>query len=130
MRQATAREPGLDPEPGDNPYPRGMAAPDPPIVCTLGTEAMPARLGEWAGVLDRVEERRATPDGVELRFPRDPDVLAALAAVAAKEVECCSFFTFTLTLDARAAWLAVTAPPDGVPIVRELFGPAPRSGER
>jgi hypothetical protein len=107
-----------------------MAAPDPPIVCTLGPEVMPVRLREWAAVLDRVEERRVTPDGVELRLPRDPDVLAALAAVAAKEVECCSFFTFTLTVDARAAWLAVAAPPDGVAIVRELFGPVRRPDER
>ena len=86
---------------------------DAPVVCTLEAEATPARLREWEALFAHVEERRATPDGIELRFPRDPDVLAALAAVAAKEVACCAFFTFTLTLDTRAAWLAVAAPPDG-----------------
>jgi hypothetical protein len=59
---------------------------------------------------------------VELRLPSEPDVLAALAAVATKEVACCAFFTFTITIDAHAAWLSVSAPPDGVPLVREVFG--------
>ena len=96
---------------------------EPPIVCTLEPDAAPERLREWQSVLDHVETRRAIPDGVTLRFPRDPDVLAVLASVAAKEVACCSFFTFTLTIDAGGASLAVAAPADAVPLVRELFGP-------
>ena len=47
---------------------------------------------------------------------------ADLAAVAAKEVACCSFFTFIVSIDATAARVAIVAPPDGVPLVRELFG--------
>jgi DNA-binding transcriptional MerR regulator len=92
------------------------------IVCTLEAAAVPDRLREWDAIFDLVEERRATPDGVELRFARDPDVLASVAAVATKEVACCSFFTFGITIDAQAAWLAVTAPPHAIPLVHELFG--------
>ena len=103
---------------------RSGSDPDAPVVCTLEAEAAPARRREWKAVVARVDDRRGTPNGVELRFPRDPEVLAALAAVAAREIACCAFFTFTLTIDARAAWLTVAAPPDGVPILRELFGPA------
>jgi hypothetical protein len=98
-----------------------------PIACSLETEQVPERLREWGAVFARVEARRPTPDGIDLRFPLDPDVLGELAAVAAKEVACCSFFTFTLTIDASAAWLAVAAPADAVPLVRELFGPVDAS---
>ncbi len=94
-----------------------------PIACTLDPEAAPARVDDWQAVLDRVQSRRAIPDGVELRFPPEPDLLASLAAVAAKEVACCSFFTFTLAIDAQAAWLSVAAPADAAPLVRKLFGP-------
>jgi DNA-binding transcriptional MerR regulator len=93
-----------------------------PIVCTLEAEAAQERWREWQALLDHVQSRRATPTGVELRFARDTDVLTSLAAVAANEVACCSFFSFTLTIDAHAAWLNVAAPPDALPIVRELFG--------
>jgi hypothetical protein len=92
-----------------------------PIACTLEGDALPERLREWQAVFEHVETRRATPDGVTLRFPSDPDVLAAVSAVAAKEVACCSFFTFTLTIDAQVAWLSVGAPADAVPLVRTLF---------
>jgi DNA-binding transcriptional MerR regulator len=103
---------------------RTSCAASAPIVCTLEPEAAPDRLREWQAVFDHIETRRVTPDGVTLRFPRDPAVLAAVAAVAAKEVACCSFFTFALTIDAQSVWLSVAAPPDGVELVRELFGAA------
>jgi hypothetical protein len=95
---------------------------DDPIVCSLDTTDVPERLSEWQAVVDRAESRRTTPDGVEVRFPRDPELLSTLAALAAKEVACCSFFTFALTIDARSASLSVTTPPDGVALARELFG--------
>jgi DNA-binding transcriptional MerR regulator len=98
------------------------AVPEPPIVCTLEPDAAPERLREWHAVLEQVDARRATRDGIDLTFPLDANVLATLAAVMAKEVACCSFFTFTLTVDANRATLSVAAPPDGVPLVRELFG--------
>lgn len=114
-------ERGLDLEPQFSPYAHTVA--EIPIVCSLEAEQMPERLQEWEAVSARVEARRPTPDGVELCLPLDPDLLGAVATVAAKEVACCSFFTFTLTITASAAWLAVAAPDDAVPIVRELFGP-------
>ena len=98
------------------------AGPGRPIACTLGADTVPDRLREWQAVLDRVEERRATAQGVRLRLPRDPELLAATAGVAAREVDCCSFFTFTLALDADAAWLTITAPADAEPLVASLFG--------
>jgi len=91
------------------------------IACTLGAADAASRLQEWQSVLDLVEERQPTSDGVALRFPRDAELLGALAALTVREVDCCSFFTFTLTLDADAAWLAVSAPPDAKPMIAEMF---------
>jgi len=96
---------------------------EPAIVCTLPASQWPERLDDWQKMFDVVEARRETPEGIALRFPSDADTLGSLARVAALEVGCCSFFTFTLTLDAHGAWLAVGAPPDAVSLVLEVFGP-------
>jgi hypothetical protein len=95
---------------------------DPPVACTLQPEDLPDRVREWQRVLRHAEERRTIPDGIELRFPRDPELVASLAELATKEVACCAFFSFTLSIDANAAWISVAAPVDGVPLVRALFG--------
>jgi len=92
------------------------------IVCTLGAGDAPQRLIEWQSILERTEERRPGPEGLLLRFPTDPALLGDLAALAAREVACCSFFTFALKLDAEAAWLTVSAPATAMPMVEELFG--------
>jgi hypothetical protein len=94
-----------------------------PIVCTLAERDRDDRLRDWQSVLDLVEERLTTPDGIALRFPNDADTLASVARVAALEVACCSFFSFLLTLDANGAWLTVAAPPEAHALVLELFGP-------
>src|SRR5690349_8006742 len=99
---------------------------DPVIACTLGAGETDARLDEWHILLARVEERRPAAHGMRLRFPLDADLLAAVARLTRREVECCAFFTFTLAIDAHAAWLDVAAPPDAVPLVTNLFGSAAR----
>jgi DNA-binding transcriptional MerR regulator len=93
------------------------------IVCTLSADGAPQRMAEWQSVLAHAEERRTVPVGVSLRFAADPALLGELAALATREVECCSFFTFDLKLDAQAAWLTVGAPAAARPLVVELFGP-------
>src|SRR5690348_13653606 len=98
----------------------------PAIACTLGAGAVDVRLDEWQTLLALVEERRPAEHGMQLRFPLDADVLAAVARLTTLEVECCAFFTFTLAIDAHAAWLDVAAPPDAVPLVTNLFGSAER----
>ena len=92
------------------------------IACTLVAGDAEARMQEWQALLARVEERRSAPSGVGLRFARDPDVVSSVAALTAREVDCCSFLTFTLTLDAHAAWLTISAPPEAKDLVIELFG--------
>jgi len=92
------------------------------ISCTLGARDVVQRTSDWQSMLERTEERRATPEGLTLRFPCDPELLGALAVLTAREVECCSFLAFRLTLDAEAAWLTISAPPEAMPMVVDLFG--------
>lgn len=93
----------------------------PPIVCTLSAEDLKDRSGEWADLLTLVIERRSTTDGVRLRLPNSPEAAATAADLIVREVQCCAFFTFVLTVDAGAMWLEVTAPPDGRRVVEALF---------
>jgi hypothetical protein len=47
-----------------------------------------------------------------------------IARLAGAEVECCPFFSFTLSLDARGVVLEVTAPTDGQALLDSVFGVA------
>jgi len=98
--------------------------PTPPVSCTLDGGDAAVRIREWQSLLERVESRESSPDGLALRFPIEANLLGALAALAAREVECCSFFTFTLTLDANAASLRISAPAHAMPLVNQVFGRA------
>jgi len=93
------------------------------VACSLEAEGQAARLEEWRALLDLVEERRPSAGGIRLRFPRDSSILGAVTSLTVRELECCSFFTFTLALDAQEAWLEVGAPPDARSMLTELFGP-------
>jgi len=94
----------------------------PPIACTLSADELGSRSAEWSALLAEVTERQPTTDGMRLRLPNAPEVAAKAADLIAREVQCCAFFTFVLTVDADAVWLEVTTPPDGRDVVDRLFG--------
>ncbi len=95
-----------------------------PIACTLPVDAMPARLEDWAGMLRFVTSRSSVDGGVRLEL--DPAVpLGDIAVLAGAEQDCCRFFSFVLTLDARGVGLEVRAPDDARSIVDALFGTPP-----
>jgi hypothetical protein len=93
----------------------------PPVACTLPAEAMPARVEDWTGMLRFVTRRSSVDGGVRLEL--DPTVpVGDLARLASAEHDCCRFFSFALTLDARGVGLEVRAPDDARSIVSSLFG--------
>ena len=99
-----------------------------PIACTLPADAMPGRIGDWAGSLGFVTARSSVDGGVRLEL--DPAVpIGDLARWPHEEQECCRFFSFALTLDARGVGLEVRAPDDALPIVHALFGAPMRKHE-
>jgi DNA-binding transcriptional MerR regulator len=98
-----------------------LTASDPPIACTLEASDMPARLEAWNAVLAPVIDRARIDNGVRVVFPAGAS-LDPLAELVVAEQECCMFFRFAITVDARGAALEVTAPPEAVDLVYSLFG--------
>jgi hypothetical protein len=99
-----------------------MRGDDIPIACTLDVGAMPDRLTEWRTVLAQVRSRSTTADGA-LRAELDDGIdIAELARLVVAEQQCCSFFSFAITVDARGIALEVNAPEGATDVVASLFG--------
>jgi hypothetical protein len=83
-----------------------------PADCTLPTAERPLRAAEFAGLFaDAVTGReRLDPGRLRLTLRRDRGVAARAAGLAVAETECCSFFTFALTIANDRLLLDVTVP--------------------
>ncbi|MEV8287884.1 heavy metal-responsive transcriptional regulator [Streptomyces niveus] len=95
---------------------------DAPVACTLGGSELAGRTREWRRLVERAESRTEIPDGLLLSFPATPDLAGRLAALAAAEQDCCSFYDFTLRLSPTTLELTVRAPEAAAPLLAELFG--------
>lgn len=94
-----------------------------PIVCMLGGGDMSQRIDDWQNLLAHVATRAPLDSGIRMVFgPGVP--VSEIARLAAAENECCTFFSFALTIDQRGTALEVTAPPDGVEVLVAAFGSA------
>ena len=93
------------------------------IACTLEPAAMPGRLAEWAGVLAAATRRTAIDGGLRIGFGATVDV-GELGRLIGAEQHCCTFFRFTLTVDADGTVLEVRAPEPAADSVTALFGAA------
>jgi hypothetical protein len=91
------------------------------IACTLSEGERVERGSEWAGLLGLATDRRSSDTGLGVRLPADPEVVARAAELAVREVDCCSFFSFALTVGADEVWLEVSAPGEGRDLVDALF---------
>ena len=94
----------------------------PPIACTLSNDELADRSTEWTELLAQVTEREPTANGIRLGLPNTPAMAATAADLIVREVQCCAFFTFALTVDASGLRLDVSAPPEGLELVERLFG--------
>jgi MerR family transcriptional regulator, copper efflux regulator len=96
----------------------------PEIACSLTAVDLPARLEEWRTLLSSVVERVDIEGGVRLRL--EPGVsAAAVAGLAARELECCPFFSFGLFMSSRGLVIEVRAPEGAEALVTALLGEAP-----
>lgn len=91
-----------------------------PIACTLAPEQIPGRLDHWNAVLAG-STRTSCDGGVRLVLGDDAPI-GEIARLAAAEQDCCRFFSFRLTIDARCTALEVTAPDGAIDIVHAAFG--------
>lgn len=92
------------------------------VACTLSGAEQTGRVDAWQRLLTSATGRAEITDGVRLEFPSDPDLVAAVAGLAAAEQKCCAFFDFTLHLTASTLELTVRAPEAAGPLMAELFG--------
>ena len=71
-----------------------------PIACSLDAADLGARERRWAELMRTAgTARRATSDGIELRFRSHDDVEHELGALVAGERECCSWARWELSHD-------------------------------
>jgi DNA-binding transcriptional MerR regulator len=99
-----------------------IEAPQVPVGCTLSNGGQVARRAEWADLLGRATGRTDTDGAADITFPADPDLAGRLAALAAREKQCCTFFAFTLDLTAAGSvTLHVRAPPEAGSLLAGLL---------
>jgi len=69
-----------------------------PDACTLPTAERPARLAEFIDVFaTAVRVERLSDRHARMHLAGPDDLAGTVADLAARETECCSFFTFTVT---------------------------------
>lgn len=95
-----------------------------PVDCTLSGAQIGERAEQWRRLVSRATARKAIAGGRHLTFPSEAELAVQLAALAAAEQDCCSFFDFTLHLTTAALTLDVRAPDAAASLVDELFGAA------
>jgi hypothetical protein len=83
-----------------------------PQECTLSPAARQARAAEFSATFAETVRRVERPEQTKLRLELEPSPASAgrVAALAAAETSCCSFFTFTLTAAAGSLVLDVVVP--------------------
>jgi len=94
---------------------------EPAVACTLSVGSVKGRLDDWRTLLAHVERREQIDDGIRLLF-RGSLPPSELIGLVAAEQDCCQFFDFAITVDARGIALEVRAPRDAQAIVESLFG--------
>lgn len=105
---------------------------EPAIACTLDADRMGARIEDWSALLTGagagagggpagVVARTTVEGGIRLEFGPGADV-AEIARLAAAEQDCCRFFGFALSIDARGVALDVRAPVEAAELVTAVFG--------
>ena len=91
-----------------------------PQACTLPTREQPLRLAEFDDLFITAlrEQRRLAPTRLQWRL--DPAAEGTVRDLTARESDCCSFFTFTLTRTPSAVEVEVRVPDAHVEVLDAL----------
>jgi hypothetical protein len=92
-----------------------------PIACTLESSDARDQLGEWQEVLDEAVggSERVSANRLELTIVPNADI-GPVISLAQREIACCSFFSFTLEIQAERLVLAIEVPDDAVEVLDQL----------
>lgn len=104
-----------------------------PQACTLPTDERPLRMDEFDALLAEAVTgvERVGPGRVKMTLRPEPSIAGRVAELAARETNCCSFFTFTLTAtgdgDGDGLALDVTVPDVHATVLDALTARATRT---
>jgi MerR family transcriptional regulator, copper efflux regulator len=97
-----------------------------PLGCSLGRDALSARISEWRELTAAATSVERATGTVRLVLPAGRDMVAAVAALCAAEAACCPGIRFAL--EVTAAQVTVTAEASGPPdLLDALFAAGPPS---
>ena len=90
-----------------------------PVACRLEPVAARSQMDEWGELLtDAVARRhRVAPGRLDLHLRPGFDHVDALVRLAMREVGCCPFFSFSLSIGPEALTLVIEAPDDAASIL-------------
>lgn len=91
------------------------------VACALSAGSMRGRIADWQALLAHVDRREWIDGGVRCVFDQTVPVSELMRLVAAEQ-DCCQFFAFAITVDARGVGLEVGGPHDARPIIESMFG--------
>jgi len=92
-----------------------------PIACSLSADDYRLRLAAIRDIgVQALEAAEDRPDGAALSFRNAAGVHEKLAAIVRAESECCPFLVLEVDGSRDRLTLAITAPPEALPIVRDL----------
>jgi hypothetical protein len=76
-----------------------------PVACELDRGAFEGRMREFGALFrDALVGRERTADGIRFRFANRDGVEARVRDLAARELQCCSFFRFAIAVNAGEVW--------------------------
>jgi hypothetical protein len=81
-----------------------------PEACTLPTVEQPLRVAEFDQLFATSVRAGERISPTKLQLVLDPEAEAAARELCARELECCSFFTFTFGADERGLVLDIEVP--------------------
>jgi DNA-binding transcriptional MerR regulator len=94
-----------------------------PAACTLDRNAFTDRMSEFHALFERaLIGREQSADSIRFRFANRDGVEAQVRDLAARELECCSFFRFTIAAETDEVWWDVAVDdPAAQPVLADLF---------
>jgi len=97
----------------------------------LSPAQQPVRAAEWGDLFGAavLNIRRVSSAAALLELRPDPAVAAQAADLAAREAQCCSFFTFNQTVSGGKLTLEIGVPTEQVATLDALLGLAPAATE-
>jgi hypothetical protein len=94
-----------------------------PIACTLDSDAIALRMGEFAELFRAALIGRETTDqGIRFRFATAPGVEEQVRDLARREQSCCSFFRFAIRVHGDEVWWDATVTDrDARPVLDDFY---------